>query len=164
MNTLGSLNFNAAEVEPSTGFEPLPEGTYLVMVQKCEEKPTKKGDGVQMVVELRVLDGKYAKRTLFSRINLQNPSTKCVEIGRAELSALCRATGVMTPKNAFEFCNRTCQVKVAVAERGDGKGLTNEITKWEAVGSAVAGLVTEGTSKASQPAPAAATAAAPWAK
>lgn len=161
MSYLEGMNFNAAEVEPATGFDPLPEGSYLVMVQKCEEKPTKKGDGMQMVIKLRVLDGKYAKRTLFSRINLQNPSAKCVEIGRAELSAFCRATGVMTPKKAFEFCNRTCRVKVAVAERGDGKGLTNEITKWEPVGSVVEGLVTDGTSKGSQPEKAQ---AAPWMK
>lgn len=162
MNTLESMGFDASKVEPSTGFDPLPEGTYLVMVNKAEEKPTKSGTGVQLVVELRVLEGKYAKRTLYHRINLQNPSQKCVEIGRAELSAFCRATGIITPKNAFDFANRTCQVSVKVAQRSDGKGLTNEISKWEAV-AAVAGLVQDGTSKPSQPEKAQAQ-AAPWAK
>jgi hypothetical protein len=162
MSTLESLNFNAAQVEPSTGFDPLPEGSYLVMVAKAEEKPTKSGAGVQLVMELRVLDGKYAKRTLFHRINLTNPNTTCVQIGRAELSAVCRALGVMTPKAAFEFCNRQARVSVKIAQRSDGKGLTNEIHKWEAV-AAVAGLVQDGSSKISQPEKAQ-TAAAPWAK
>lgn len=159
MGALDSMNFNAAEVEPAMGFEPIPDGDYTVMVDKAEEKETARKNGVQLVLQLRVLEGKYAKRTLFARINLQNPSPKCVEIGRAELSAVCRATGVMTPKAPHEFCNRTCVVRVKVAERSDGKGLTNEIAKWQPTGSAVAGLVADGTSKPSQPA-----GPAPWKK
>jgi len=150
MSQLENMNFNAAEVEPSTGFEPLPEGTYPVMISDAKEKPTKSGTGVQLMLELRVLEGKYAKRTLFHRINLQNASAKCVEIGRAELSAMCRAVGILTPKAAHEFANRTAQVAVVVAQRSDGKGLTNEIKSWKPMG-AVAGLVVDGSSKASQP-------------
>lgn len=163
MSMLESLNFDASQVEPSTGFDPLPEGSYLVMVTKAEEKPTKSGSGVQLVLELRVLEGKYAKRTLFHRINLTNPNAECVKIGRAELSAVCRALGVMTPKAAFEFCNRQCKVSVKVAQRSDGKGLTNEVHKWEAV-AAIAGLVQDGSSKISQPEKTEVNTAAPWAK
>lgn len=160
MSVLGSMNFNASEVEPATGFEPIPEGTYTLMVDKAEEKPTRNG-GVQLVLQLRVVEGKYAKRTLFHRINLQHPtSPKCVEIGRAQLSGFCRATGVMTPRLPHEFANRTCIAHVTVAQRGDGKGLTNEIAKFEPTGSAVQGLVQDGSSKNSQPA----AGPAPWAK
>lgn len=164
---LGSINFDASAVDPSTPFEPLPDGQYTVMIVKAEEKKTKKGDGEQLVLEMRVADGKYAKRTLYFRINISNPSPQCVSIGRAELSAVCRAIGLMTPRAPHEFCNRLCKVTVKVAQRSDGKGLTNDITKWEPTGSAVAGLVVDGSSKASQPVQPAATqpaGAAPWVK
>ncbi len=160
MGVLDQMNFNASEVEPATGFKPLPNGEYQVIVDKAEEKPTKRGDGVQMVATLRVVDGQYANRTLFYRINLANPNPKCVEIGRAELSALCRATGVMTPRGVHEFANRLCRVVVTVAERGDGKGLTNEIAKFLPTGGQVAGAVVDGSSKAAQPS----AGPAPWAK
>ncbi len=159
---IASMNFNASEVEPHTGFDPLPEGEYLVMVDKAEEKKTKDQTGEMLVLQLRVLEGKYAKRTLFARINLSNKSSKCVEIGRAQLSSFCRAVGVLTPKNSFEFANRTLKVGVKVMARQDNGQLTNEITKYLPAGSAVAGLVADGSSKVSQPAPAAT--AAPWAK
>ncbi len=153
------MNFDAATVEPSAGFEPLPEGSYLVMVIKAEEKTTKSGTGVQLVVEMRVLEGPRAGRNIYSRINIQNASPKCTEIGRGELSALCRATGILTPKNAFEFCNKTLVIDVKVAQRSDGKGMTNEVSRFKPAPNATVGLVQNGTSAPSQPA-----ATAPWAK
>lgn len=162
MSILASMNFNANDVEPAAGFEPLPDGAYTVMVEKAEEKETKRKDGVQLVITHRVIEGKYAKRTLFQRINLANPSPQCVQIGRAEFSAFCRATGILTPKHCHEFANRTLIAHVKVAQRSDGKGLTNEISKLEPVASAVQGLVSDGSSKASQPV-AASVGPAPWA-
>jgi hypothetical protein len=161
------MNFDAKTVEPSTGFDPIPDGEYLVMVEKAEEKPTKAEGGEQLVLQLKVIEGKYAKRVIFARINLQNKSAKCVEIGRAELSAFCRATGVLTPKAAFEFANRLLKVAVKVVKRQDNGELSNQVTKYMPSGSGVAGLVTDGTSKASQPVQSASPAApapAPWAK
>lgn len=169
MGYLESMGFDANTVEPDKGREPLPEGEYLCMVEKAEEKNVSNNTGVQLVVELRVLEGPQAKRKIWHRINLQNKSAKCVEIGRAQLSSFCRATGIMTPRAVHEFANRTLRVRVKVAQRSDGKGLTNEVVKVDPAGSAVAGLVQNGTSAPSQPTPAgagagAASGAPPWAR
>lgn len=161
MGYLETLNFDASQVEPDKGRDPLPEGTYLCMVEKAEEKPTSKPGGLQLVIVMRVLEGEHAKRQIWHRINLQNANAQCVQIGRAQLSSFCRATGVMTPKAPHEFANRTLRVTVRVAQRADGKGMTNEVAKVEPAGSAVAGLVQNGSSAASQPS---APAAAPWAR
>lgn len=167
-SVLSSLGFNANDVDPSVGFEPLPEGLYTCMVQKAEEKKTRDGKGVYLNLELIVIEGPKRERKLWHRINIQNPNEQCVKIGRGELSAFCRAVGLMTPKFAHEFANRTLRVGVKVEPRNDGKGLQNVVNKFESLGSSIAGLVQNGTSapsqpSGSQPAPAPA-GAAPWTK
>ena len=42
---MSTLNFNAAEVEPSTGFDAIPAGKYQVIINESEMKPTKTGNG-----------------------------------------------------------------------------------------------------------------------
>jgi len=149
--------FDANKVEPENGFEPLPDGAYPCMIVKCEEKPTKTPGGVQLVVEFRVADGKYAKRTVFHRINLENANAQAVQIGQGQLSALCRATGIMTPKAAHEFCNKVVRVTVKVVpDTRPGGGLQNKVVKVESMGGGT-------IAPAPVPAPQAATGAAPWA-
>lgn len=148
--------FDASKVEPDNGFEPLPEGSYPCMIMKAEEKPTKT-DGLQLVLEMKVAEGKYAKRTLFHRINLENKNPQAVTIGQGQLSALCRAVGVVTPRGAHEFCNKIVRVGVkVVADSRPGGGLQNKVVKVEPMGGAA-------PAAASQPVPAAPVGAAPWA-
>ena len=42
---MATLNFNANEVEPSTGFDPIPAGKYQAVITDSEMKPTKTGNG-----------------------------------------------------------------------------------------------------------------------
>ena len=43
---MANLNgFNAAQVEPSQDFEPIPAGKYLAVITETEMKPTKNGSG-----------------------------------------------------------------------------------------------------------------------
>ena len=128
MSFFQSNNFNAATVQPKAGFDPVPDGTYKVVIQKAEEKTTKKG-GVQFVVQAKITDGQpFAGRVLFHRINLVCPSsTKAEEIGKGELSAMCRSVGLMTPRNAGEFVGKVGVVKVKVVKRQDNGEMENKI-------------------------------------
>ena len=163
MSILAGMNFDANTVDPAVGFAPIPEGIYVCMVESAQEKPTKDGSGIYLEVAMKIIEGASTGRKFFHRFNLQNRNPQAVQIARGELSAFCRATGIMTPKAAHEFANRTLRVGLRVEARHDDKTkLTNTVSKFEATGSVVAGLVQNGTSAAAQPA--APAGAAPWAR
>ena len=41
---MAQLNFNAAEVEPQTSFDPIPAGWYKAMITESEFKTTRNGE------------------------------------------------------------------------------------------------------------------------
>ena len=78
-------NFNANEVEPNTSFDPLPAGKYLAAVTASEMKPTKKGDGSYLEVELTILEGEYKDRKVWDRLCLNNPNATAVKGNEVKL-------------------------------------------------------------------------------
>ena len=133
---MANLNgFNANNVEPATDFEPIPAGKYLSVITNSEMKPTKTGSGTYLELTFQVLEGQYKNRLLWSRLNLSNPNNLAVQIAQGELSAICRAVGVMQPKDSIELHNLPLVVTVKVKKREDTGDLMNEIkgyTKKEA--------------------------------
>ena len=78
--------FDATTVEPNKPLEPLPPGQYRGSVNS-EMRPTKDGRGQHLWVEIDILDGPYAGRKLFDRLNLINTNPTTVEI--AQRDAVC---------------------------------------------------------------------------
>jgi len=139
---MADLNgFNAHNVEPNADFDPIPAGKYLAVITVSEMKPTKNGSGYYLELTFQVIDGTYKNRLLWSRLNLDNPSEQAVQIARGELSALCRAIGVMQPKDSIELHNLPIMVTVKCKNREDTGDVVNEIkgyAKKETVASAPA--------------------------
>jgi hypothetical protein len=119
--------FNANQVEPSADFEPLPAGKYLAMITESETKATKSGSGTYLQLTFQVLDGPYKGRFVWARLNLHNPNATAVQIARAELSAICRAVGVMTPNDSVELHNLPLVITVKCKKRPDTGEISNEI-------------------------------------
>ncbi len=126
---MAGLNFDANQVAPTTDFEPIPAGKYLAVITGSEIKPTKSGNGSYLELCFQVLDGPYKNRLLWSRLNLDNPNRQAVEISRAQLSAICRATGVMTPRDSVELHGIPLLVTVRCKRRDDGE-VFNELTRF----------------------------------
>ncbi|QDU71062.1 DUF669 domain-containing protein [Mucisphaera calidilacus] len=128
---MANLNgFNANEVEPSTSFEPLPAGKYLAAITASAMKATKKGDGSYLELELTVLEGECKGRKVWDRLNINNPNAVATQIARGHLSAICRAVGVMTPRDSVDLHNLPLVITVKLKKRDDipgGGELTNEI-------------------------------------
>ena len=120
-------NFNANQVEPSSDFEPIPAGKYLAMITESEMKPTKSGAGSYLQLTFQILEGPYKGRFLWSRLNLNNANGTAVQIARSELSAICRAGGVMTPNDSVELHNLPLLITVKCKKRDDTGDVTNEI-------------------------------------
>ncbi len=95
--------FDAANVDPNAGFELYPAGKYLVQIIASEMRPTKDGRGQYLYLELDILDGQFAGRKLFDRLNLVNDNPDTVDIAKRALSSICRATGQMQVKDSEQL-------------------------------------------------------------
>jgi hypothetical protein len=129
---MAQLNFNANEVEPTTDFEAIPAGKYLAVITDSEVKANKAGTGSYLQLTFQILEGEYQNRILWARLNLDNPNATAVKIARAELSALCRAVGVMAPQDSVELHDLPLVIKVKCKKRSDTDEVTNEIAGYEA--------------------------------
>jgi hypothetical protein len=126
---MANLNgFNANDVDPAVGFEPVPAGKYLAIITESQQKPTKSGVGTYLQFTFQILEGEYKGRLAWARLNLDNPNATTMKIARAELSAICRAVGVMAPKDSAELHNLPLIITVAQKPRQDTHELGNVIT------------------------------------
>lgn len=117
--------FNANNVEPKTEYDALPAGKYLAVITASEMKPTKSGNGAYLELTIEVVDGEFKGRKVWSRLNLENPNPTAVKIARSELSSICRAVGVLEPKDSCEIHNMPMVITVK-QKAGDGE-VFNEI-------------------------------------
>lgn len=121
-----TLNFNASEVEPNIGFHPVPAGKYIAVITDSEMKDTRSGTGRYLQLEFEITEGEYRGRKLWSRLNLENPNPEAVRMARGDLSAICRAVNVLTPKDSIELHNLQLEITVRCKNNQDGE-ITNEI-------------------------------------
>jgi hypothetical protein len=119
--------FDASTVEPTTPFEVMPPGKYLVQVVASEMRPTKDGMGQYLFLELDVLEGQYAGRKLFDRLNLVNSNPDTVQMAQRSLSALCRAAGKMQVSNSEQLHMIPLMIDVKVKPPKGQYGESNSI-------------------------------------
>ncbi|UYV11913.1 MAG: DUF669 domain-containing protein [Phycisphaera sp.] len=125
---MADLNgFDATQVEPAGNFAPLPAGQYLCAAVDSQMKPTKKGDGKYLQVELEVLEGEHKGRKLWDRFVLEHPNERTVAIAKSSLASLCTAVGVTRPRDSAELHNVPVLVRVACTKRNDTGEITNTV-------------------------------------
>jgi len=147
--------FNAADVEPTAEYVPLPAGWYKAVFTESEEKPTKAQTGSYLQLTAEIIEGEHQGRKLIERLNLNNPNSTAVEIAQRTLSGICRAVGVMTPRDSSDLHDKPFMVKVAVKPADGAYGPSNDIKEYADTNSG-------GGSVASAPAAAAAASTPPW--
>ena len=130
------LNFDANSVEPATGrFELLPIDDYLAVISETSEKETKKlkangKPGHYLSIVFSVVEGDYKDRKVFVNLNLDNDNETTVEIAKRDLSAICRATGVLHPKISEELHNKPVVISVGIRKGSNGYEDSNIIKKF----------------------------------
>jgi len=129
-------NFDANQVDPSVALEPIPAGRYAAVITDSEYKPTKSGGGKYLQLTMQILDGEHKGRLLWARLNLENANATTVKIARGELSAICRAVGVMQPRDSIELHNIPLEVTVGLKKRDDNGEFTNVIKGYARKGAA----------------------------
>ena len=125
---MAELNgFNANEVDPTTNFDPIPAGKYVAVITESEDKDNKARTGRYLQFTFQIIEGEYKGRFLWARLNLNNPNETAVKIARGELSAICRAVGVLQPKDSSELHDLPLVISVKCRKRPETDELTNEI-------------------------------------
>ena len=138
---MANLNgFDANQVEPTSSFDPLPAGKYVAAITNSEMKATKQGDAAYLELEFTVVDGEYKERKVWDRLCINHPNAMTVKIARGNLSAICRAVGVMQPRDSVELHNIPLVITVKCKKRQDTGDLTNEIKGYEAKAAGTAAM------------------------
>lgn len=116
--------FNASEVEPSEEFELLPEGKYHAEIVESEERDIgRDGEkGTKISLRWKILSGQLQGRLVFQDIlhNYNVPGEKgdkTRDIASRQLSAICHATGRMTPQSTEELHNIPCEISVGFGKQ-----------------------------------------------
>lgn len=132
--------FNPAEEEASQSFDPLPPGTYPVVVVEAELKETIAKTGHYIKIVLKIPDDhEYGGRMFFDNINIDNPNAQCVEIGRKQLAALGQAAGLIAITDTDHLLGATVLAKVKVKPASGGYDASNEIKTYLPYNNSVAG-------------------------
>ena len=114
------LNFDSTVIEPTGKFTPIPVNDYLAVITDSEMKDTKKGDGKYLLLTYEVVDGEFKGRKIFETLNLINSNQTAVEIAQRALSAVCRATGVLHPKDSSELHGKPLVISVGIRAGSNG--------------------------------------------
>jgi len=136
-------SFNSEE-HGDMGFEAIPRGDYVAHIVESDIKPTKdaiaeRGGNADLPIEQysayryvftwKVLTGDYEGRTLFSGLNMKNPSKQTVEIANKEFATILRACGKVTVKSTEQLhmipCVLTVGVKPATAQYDEQNVIKN---------------------------------------
>jgi hypothetical protein len=115
------MSFNAATVAPNAMPEPVPSGTYPVVIIASEEKPVSGKPGhAYYQLDMQITDGEYKGRKVVERLNVKNANQQTVDIAYSTLSSICHVTGVMQiGQSSAELHNRPFKVVVVKVPRTD---------------------------------------------
>jgi hypothetical protein len=125
--------FDATSVAPQQSLSPIPAGTYVASIIESDVKTTKENTGQYIQAVFQVLDGQFAGRKVFGRINVRNQNAQAEQIGQAQLSALQHAVGVLRMDDTQQLHGRPVQIRVKVRKDDSGRYEdSNEITGYAA--------------------------------
>lgn len=121
----------AENIPTAGGFTPLPKGDYEVEIVAISTRPidNTKATGVQIKLEVRVIDGDYKGRRVFgshlvdyrSKLGETEKAEKVERIGRAKFKQLCGAVGIdKKPGDIQTLVGKSVKASVGVNKRPDG--------------------------------------------
>lgn len=116
-----------------TSFEPVPQGTYLVIADDVELRDTKAGDGQYLNVKFKILDGEQDGRMVYHRFNIKNKNEKATNIGLSQLRSFMRLSGRsdMALQSPLDLVGMRCLA--VVKHKTDDYGTKAEISYFKEV-------------------------------
>jgi len=125
-------SFNAEDVAPSGSYSVIPAGKYTAVIESAENKMTKANDGEYLSLKFKIVEGDHANRVVWCNLNLVNKNPTAVEIARGDLSAICRAIGVLNPESPEELLGIPLVIKVSIRKESGNYPEGNDIKGYSA--------------------------------
>jgi hypothetical protein len=110
------INFN--DVEGSREFEPIPDGTYLCMIEEVKEKFTRKGDEMWNIC-FRIQEGAYEEQCIYDNLVFSDAALKRARLFFSSIGVDTSGQLEVTPD---EVEGQRCLVSVTTEEYTDGNG------------------------------------------
>jgi hypothetical protein len=129
-------NFNAAEIEPAQSRDVLPAGKYIAVITRNETKPTKSGTGERLNFTFEIVEGEHKGRKVWAGLNVKNANPDAEKIALSELSSICRAVGIMTPRGPDDLHDKPMEIEVKVRAADANYAASNEIVGYKPTTSA----------------------------
>jgi hypothetical protein len=135
---MAGFSFNASQVEPRVGTPPpVPNGDYILAIDKAEISKVK-GSRTDDLLTLRfnILEGEYANRKIFVRLNIKNKNKQAEDIAHGELSAICHAIGILqieSENHLQKLYGIPVKSRVGITPEKDGYAAQNKIMSYESV-------------------------------
>ena len=160
-------NFDPNDVpERDNDFEPIPAGLYTVQITESEVVDIKSANGRALVLTLDVVDGPYAGRKLWDRLNIQHTNAKAQAISQRTLADIFQATATAPSRNSDDLHFKPMIARVAIDAKDPAYAPKNVVKAYKAAQHAPPAAK---SAPAARPAPTtaqapAATGSRPWAR
>jgi len=135
----------------STGFDPMPEGDYVIEVVKASLVPTKNKSGRILTLELVVVSDDFNGRKVFERLNVENPNPVAERIGLERLNQLIDCAGLEDPQGEDELVGAVSGVHFKIRD-DEGYKPDNEVSYFKPADDCKLGEYSETPAKKSAPA------------
>ena len=99
------------------GFEPLPAGTYDIVIDGVELKTTKDGTGQYLNLKMKVISESYTNRIIFSMVNIRNKSAEAERIGLQQLGTILDACNLPKLSDTDQLIGNTLTVKIDIRQQ-----------------------------------------------
>jgi len=106
--------FNAATVEPTVDFQPIPAGNYKAIISSSSVDQAKSGNGTNLVLEFKIIDGEHKNRTIRTWLCVQHPSQQTQEIAQRQFSAVCHAVGQIQVTSTEQLHSKPLLIRVSL--------------------------------------------------
>jgi hypothetical protein len=124
-----------SEVKPLGTFEPLPVGTYVVVVQDSDHKETSKRNGTMFTFTYEVVqDGEYKGRLVFDNMIDAHESSKAAQFGKQKLGQLMRAVNKPQAKDTKELHGIPFELSVKIQKGDERYGDSNTCVDYQPCG------------------------------
>lgn len=141
------FNIDLSSIDTSNrgGWRAYPTGTYRAIISNTECKTTRAGNGKFIEVTYKFLADPAKGKEFRDRYNIENPSTKAVEIGHESLAKLGEACGLdplfLQNQGSEALDGRTVIIDLVKEpagnpDFGDSDGNQNRIASWSAANGA----------------------------
>jgi hypothetical protein len=150
--------FDFSAVDTTDNFELLPAGDYIVEVVDSAIKQTRAGDGEYISLQLRVVDGQYENRRVYTNINTVSPKADTQAIGEKLLAQLCSAVGLPHAlEDTADLHSIPVRATLKIEREKNGYPARNNVRAFKSAANAPAPVAAAPSVAAAKPAN-----AAPW--